>query len=117
MARFKDFGAAGGDPNAEPITFRLHNEDFTCRPEIPGKTVLNLVARSSDENNPGAAANVVTDFFKTVLVTESRERFDALTEDPDRIVTMETLSKIIEWLVEQYTDRPTERPEASLSGE
>lgn len=116
MARFKDFGSTGGNPNAEPITFRLNDEDFTCRPEIPGKTVLNLVARSSDENNPGAAANVVTDFFKTVLVPESRERFDALTEDPDRIVTMETLSSIIEWLVEQYTDRPTERPEVSSSG-
>lgn len=117
MARFKDFGSTGGNPNAEPIMFRLYNEEFTCRPEIPGKTVLNLVARSSNDEDPGAAANVVTDFFKTVLIPESRERFDTLTEDPERIVTMDTLSSIIEWLVEQYTDRPTERPEVSSSGQ
>jgi hypothetical protein len=33
------------------------------------------------------------------------------------LVSMETLSNVIEWLVEQYTDRPTERPEALPSGQ
>jgi hypothetical protein len=118
MARFKDFGsgASNGSAPAELITFKLHDEEFTCRGEIPGKTVLNLVAKSSSEN-PGETAEVITGFFKTVLIPESHERFDALTEDPDRIVSMETLSSIIEWLVEQYTDRPTVRPEALPSGQ
>jgi hypothetical protein len=118
MARFKDFGsgASNGSTESEPLTFKLHDEEFTCRPEIPGKTVLNLVAKSSSED-PGETATAITGFFKTVLVAESYERFDILSEDPDRLVSMETLSNIIEWLVEQYTDRPTQRPEALPSGQ
>lgn len=118
MARFKDFGsgASNGSAPAELITFKLYDEEFTCRAEIPGKTVLNLVAGSSGDN-PGETASVITGFFKTVLIPESYERFDVLTEDPDRLVSMETLSNVIEWLVEQYTDRPTVRPEALPSGQ
>jgi hypothetical protein len=117
MARFKDFGAgASNSTPAEKITFKLHDEEFECIPEIPGKTILDLVSKSSGDD-PGESAGVVTGFFKTVLTPESNERFDVLAADPVRIVTMETLSNIIEWLVEQYTDRPTERPEASSIGE
>lgn len=113
MARFKDFGSGSNSSTpVEPINFKLHGEEFSCIPEIPGKTVLNLVAKTSTEN-PADSADAITDFFKTVLTEESRERFDALSVDPQRIVTMQTLSEVLEWLVEQYTDRPTERPEVS----
>lgn len=113
MARFKDFGSGSNDgAPVEPVTFKIHGEEFTCIPEIPGKTVLNLVAKSGGED-PAQSADAVTGFFKTVLTEESNVRFDALAEDPNRIVSMQTLTDIIEWLVEQYTDRPTERPEVS----
>ena len=115
MARFKDFGSAEGS-SAEPISFKINGEEFTCIPEIPGKTVLNLVAKSSGDD-PSKSADAVTGFFDIVLTAESRERFNALAEDPDRIVTMKNLTDIIEWLVEQYTDRPTVRPEALPSGQ
>jgi hypothetical protein len=117
MARFKDFGAgATNGASAEKIMFKLHNEEFECIPEIPGKTILDLVAKSGGED-PSQSAEAVTGFFKTVLTPESNVRFDVLATDPERIVTMDTLSNVIEWLVEQYTDRPTERPEASSTGE
>jgi hypothetical protein len=29
-------------------------------------------------------------------------------EDPKRIVRMEVLSEIMSWLIEEYTDRPTQ---------
>lgn len=112
MARFKDFGS-GGDKPTEEISFSLYGETFSCRPAIQGKVLLDLVAKSSDEENPGKAAGVVNDFFKTVLVPESFERFDKLASDSDRIVEVDTLAEITSWLVEQYSDRPTTRPEAS----
>jgi hypothetical protein len=116
MARFKDFGSGGTGAKAEPITFKLHDEEFTCRGEIPGKVVLDLVAKSGSDD-PSESAKVIEGFFAIVLQPESLERFNELAVDPDRIVSMETLSDIVAWLVEEYTNRPTLRPEALPSGQ
>lgn len=112
MARFKDFGTGSGPVELEPIKFKIHDEEFTCRGEIPGKVMLDLVAKSSaNQDDPSKSADMVMDFFKRAMEEESYTRFLALAEDPVRIVTMETLTDIVAWLVEQYSDRPTERSE------
>lgn len=116
MARFKDFGSGNAGEQLESLSFRLHNEEFSCRSEIPGKVVLDLVAKSGAEN-PSESAKVIEGFFNIVLQPESLERFNALAVDPDRVVSMETLSDIVAWLVEEYTDRPTQRPEISANGQ
>lgn len=116
MARFKDFGADQDKPKEE-ISFKLYGEQFNCRPAIPGKSILNLVAKSGSQDNPGEGAEAITEFFKIVLFPESYERFDALTLDPDRIVSIEKLGEIVAWLAEEYTDRPTSRSEALPSGQ
>jgi hypothetical protein len=115
MARFKDFGRPA-DADAEPLTFKLHDEDFTCYPAMPGKTLLDFVQRS-DSENPATSAGAINDFFKKVLLPESYERFEKLCEDPNRIVTMQTLADIVSWVMETYSDRPTEGSELSPSGQ
>lgn len=112
--RFKDFGAPTN--NDEPLSFALFGETFNCRPSLQGKFLLDLIAESNSDD-PAASALVVQKFFDTVLVDESRERFNALADDPDRIVSVETLSEITAWLVEQYSARPTQQPEISASGQ
>ena len=116
MTRFKDFGT-GGEKLTDPIVFKLHGEEFSCRPELQGKVLLDMVRKSADENNPAASAEVIDEFFSAVLLPESYARFDTLIKDPDKIVTVETLGEITGWLVEQYTNRPTTRPEDSQTGE
>jgi hypothetical protein len=106
MARFKDFGADQDQPKEE-MSFKLHEEEFTCRPAIPGKAILNLVSKANAEDDLGGAAGAIDTFFKAVLVPESYERFEALALDPDRIVTMDKLSEIVGWLAEEYAGRPT----------
>jgi hypothetical protein len=117
MARFKDFGSGSNSTPAEPITFKIHDEEFTCRGEIPGKVMLDLVAKSANQEDPANSAAMITDFFNYAMEEESYNRFIALAEDPIRIVTMETLTDIVGWLVEEYSDRPTSRPEVSLDGQ
>lgn len=108
-ARFKDFGS--GKPVAtEPITFRLHDEEFTAVAALPGKTIIDLVARSADGNEASALAQIL-DFFKAALVDESFVRFNALIEDRDRVVSVDTLAEIVEWLLGEYGDRPEEPSE------
>ena len=105
MAKFKDFGVGGVDPNAEPIKFIIHGEEFECIPEIQGKVLLELIADSSSEDTV-RNAEVSDKFFSRVMVSESYARFNALLTSSDKIVSVETLGEITGWLVEQYSDRP-----------
>jgi hypothetical protein len=110
MAKFKDFGVGSGSAKTEPVSFKLFDEEFHCLPAIPGKILLNIVAKSGSDN-PADQANVVTEFFSQVLMDESLKRFNELIVDKERIVTTETLGEVTAWLVEQYSDRPNQQPE------
>jgi hypothetical protein len=112
--RFKDFGS-GGEVSKEPLTFKLHDEEFKCKPNLQGKTLLDIVAGASDDG--AGAAKSITAFFDVCLMPDSVERFNALLVNPDTIVTVDTLGEITAWLVEEYSSRPTVRPEHSLSGQ
>lgn len=116
MTKFKDFGSGPSNEEQEQISFRIHGEEFNCHPAMPGKLLLDLVKKSASED-PAESAGIIDTFFKTVLLEESYARFDKLSQDPTRIVTVETLGEITGWLVEQYTNRPTERPEVLPSGQ
>lgn len=103
--RFKDFGSDTGLSN-EPLSFKLHGEEFECYPGMQGKRLLDLVANTEGEDN-AAVANTITEFFKTTLKPESYERFEKLIVDPEKIVSVEVLGNITAWLVEEYSARPT----------
>jgi hypothetical protein len=110
--RFKDFGSGANEVHKEPLSFKLHEEEFNCIPEVQGKTMLNLISDASS-NDPAKSAALINSFFKKVLVEESFVRFNALCEHPDKIVTVETLADITSWLVEEYSGRPEEQPTVS----
>jgi hypothetical protein len=112
MAKFKDFGAGKVNEAAEAISFKIHDEEFFCIPQVQGRLLLGLVKDSSSED-PLVAAGTIDTFFGQVLTDESLERFNALTTDKHRIVTTETLGEIVGWLLEEYSARPEEQPEVS----
>lgn len=114
-ARFKDFGS-GGENNSTPLSFKLHGEEFNCYTNIQGKTLLNMVSQSM-QSDTAMAVEVINTFFDKTLQPESKERFDKLINDPEKIVTVETLGEIVSWLVEQYSSRPTQGSEDSQSGQ
>ena len=109
--RFKDFGS-GGENRTEPLSFKIHGEEFECYPNLQGKVLLDLAVNSSEDNGI-AAAKTVTDFFVHALKPESYDRFNKLIEDPEKIVNVETLAEITGWLVEEYSGRPTKEPSGS----
>lgn len=113
--RFKDFGD-GGVVLAEPISFKLHGQDFNCKPAIQGKVLLDMVTTASSDDQ-GAATAVIMNFFGATLTPESKKDFDSLLATEDKIVTVETLGEITAWLVEQYSSRPIVGPEPSVSGQ
>lgn len=111
MTKFKDFGSGSSDTPKAPITFKLHDEEFSCKPAIQGKILMNL-ASGSNSDDPGQAVKTIDSFFNYVLLEESNKRFQELLVDEHRIVSMETISDIVSWLIEEYTERPNQQPEA-----
>lgn len=110
MTRFKDFGD-GGEVIYEPLSFKLYGEDFHCRPALQGKVLLDMASSAEGDNsNPGA---VIKNFFEQALLPDSLERFNVLINDPDKIVTVDTLGQVVGWLVEEYSNRPTQEPSRS----
>jgi RNase adaptor protein for sRNA GlmZ degradation len=109
MAKFKDFGSPSS-AEKEPVSFKLFEEDFYCVSSLPGKILLDLVTKSSSEVTSDQAS-IITDFFSSVLLDESLERFNQLIVDKNKVVTTETLAEITGWLVEQYGERPNQQPE------
>jgi hypothetical protein len=110
MSKFRDFGSTNLD-ELEPVSFKIHDEEFHCIKAMQGKVLLDMIAKSSSDD-AAEQASIVTDFFAQVLEDESLERFNALVTDKHRIVTTETLAEITSWLIEQYADRPNQQPEA-----
>jgi hypothetical protein len=111
MTKFRDFGSGPDLTNVEPISFSIHGETFECVKAVQGKVLLELVAKSKSDD-PSEAASTIDNFFSQVLTDESYARFDALLLDKNRVVTVESLGEISGWLVEQFSDRPEEQPEA-----
>lgn len=113
--RFKDFG----DDNKvvkSPLSFKLYGEEFHCVPAIQGKVLLDIVKKASNPDDPAGAAAVIDEFFSSVLQPDSLEKFNNLLADPEKIVTVETLSEITGWLVSEYSERPTKGPDLSSNG-
>ena len=80
--------------------------------------MLDLAALSGDEENVANAATAIDIFFKAVLKSdEEYKRFDRLCKDPDVMINVETLFDIVQWLMETYGERPTQRSEDSQTGQ
>lgn len=111
MAKFKDFGSGTTPVTTEVISFKIYDEEFNCLPALQGKVLLGFIAESGS-SDPVVQSQIIEKFFDYVLTDESLERFNTLQTSKDKIVSVETLGEILSWVVEQYTDRPEEQPEA-----
>lgn len=96
------------------IGFDLGETHYDCRPEIQGAVILEFIA-AADNGNSGAAAQILP-FFDEVLPEDELEKFKAQLKSKDEIIEMETLSEIVGYLIEEYTDRPTEASTPSDAG-
>ena len=116
MTKFKDFGAGKSVADKEPVSFKLHEEEFFCVKHIQGKVLLELISKSKSDD-ASVSAEIISNFFDYVLIDESAERFNKLLHDKEKIVHVETLSEIVGWLIESYGDRPNQQPEDSSTGQ
>jgi hypothetical protein len=108
----------------EPVILDIDGTEISCRPGIDGLTLMEftktVVEATSLEDDVAAglitemeatrrgveAANAFVTLLKATILDEEWAKFETLVREND--VTLEVLSEIASWLVEVYSNRPTE---------
>lgn len=104
-------------PPVPPIKFTIDGDEFWAAGECPGGTVTDLASVSAAEGeNEAEQLQVAMAFFDQVLLPESAELFAERLRDPRRPITLQKAMRIFTWLMEKYTDFPTEEPASSRAG-
>lgn len=116
--RHKSFSA--GARTKEPVTFDIEaegrSEQFTAVSQIPGARLLDFIA-DADSDDGGKAASAIIEFLTDCIVEEDKDRFTSIIRDPDFSIDVEVLASICEFLVTEYTQRPTTAPPTSADGQ
>lgn len=116
MARHKKFHGGTKISEFEPLTFELNGSEFTCNPAIPGAALLNFV-KDADGDSGGDSAKALFNFLKAAMPVDEYKRLDEVLNAPDVIIDIELIGEIVSWLVEEFSSRPTTRPEVSSNGQ
>lgn len=115
MARHKTFAGGTSISEFEPINFTLNGEEFNCHPAIPGAVLLEFVKDA--DSGTGDSAKALYNFLASSMPEEEYEKLQKTLKNPKVIIEIETIGEIVTWLVEEYSSRPTQRPENSSNGD
>lgn len=92
-------------------------ESFEMSAEAPGVSLILLGASLQTFNGRQVVnTEAVLQFFRSVCMGDARDRFEALMMDPERLLTTDKLSEVVEALGELYGYRPTGSLSASAPG-
>lgn len=106
--KIKSFIAETAKAPAEPIIFELvEGETFEAYGDVSGATTLEFIAATSSENSGDQARGLLA-YLKASMDEENFKRFDAIIKSPDHKISIETLSNIVAFLIEERSSRPTE---------
>lgn len=104
MARTKSFSTHTGTP-AEPVELVINDKTFHCQETMPGQTMLDFLAGTSSED-PASMAGAVEKIFEEAIVPEEYEEWSTYIRARENNVSLDKLSEMAGWLVEEYSGRP-----------
>ena len=82
-------------------------ETFHAVPEVPGKWLLEIGASLAGDD--GERSHAINNFLNRVIVNEEKVHWDAVLQDTENIVDIDLLGDIVNWLMEEYGENPTEQ--------
>jgi hypothetical protein len=95
-----------GEPKRVPTGRWLPTEEkFEAKGQIPAGLSLNTIAAFGTSG--AAASNAIIQFLHRCLIDGDNVRFLTLIEDDDTRFQMRNLSKVVDWLLTEYGERPT----------
>lgn len=94
----------------DKIIFELNGELFECLDDIPSGAFRSISSWAT-------AAGSALGFIEACLVDDDNViRFRIVTDSKLQVVPKETPIEIMNWLISQYADRPTQSPSHSAPG-
>lgn len=110
MAHFEfEVDAAEEEQQEKAPSFGLGGVQFQCISR-PTMAAVKLISRVD-----GGSISC-SEFIRAVLVAEDEEKWDGLLASKEVMVKGAKVIEIFNWLVEQYSGRPTKRPSRSRAG-
>jgi hypothetical protein len=115
----RDFSTAGqGNKSAfdgaQPIEFKIDDDEFIAYPPTPGQAALFMAAQAKNRDVADSVAGVI-DFFDGLLDEDGQALFHQRLLDRDDSLDFDIVSEIIEALFEEWSARPTQPSSASTS--
>lgn len=102
------------------VQFKLDGEIFTGVRDIPAIKALEFSGHSDklkrDDIPMSERIALFMDILRLLLEPTSAERFIARLSDTENPIGLSTMLKIVPWLFEQYSLRPTEPDSDSSAG-
>ena len=109
-------------PSEEPVTFRVAPDDFECVSEIALDSLLELAEINTSSSDRKAQFERMKDFFDGIMFPDSAALFrrrmrKSTAEEPNpHPIGMQTVLKLLPWLMEVYGLRPTQQASESEDG-
>lgn len=102
------------------IKFRVDEDIFEAAPDIAAELALMYSEQVERLDDKTATAddqrNAIHALFRMVLFPESAEKFIARLSDQRNPIGHQKITRITQWLFEEYGLRPTESDAASSTG-
>lgn len=105
-SRHRSFSPKNKNDALDPVTFDLAGENFTAYPKLPGAVILEFI--SATDEGSATTAGALIKFLKDAMDDGNFSRLNAIFHDKEIMVEIEDIADIVSYLVEEYSDRPTE---------
>lgn len=96
----------------QPIKFKIDDDIFEAVPDVAAEVMIRFIDQATILENSEASndekMSVIRGMFYMVLVEESADLFVARLNDPERPIGLSTFIAVVQWIMEQYSLRPTE---------
>lgn len=116
----RDDGVVDFAPEPRSVRFRIGPDVFEGLDDIPAMSAMRFSAQAGELHGAGVltekSVDKMVDLLRLLLKPASAQLLIERMDDPERPVGIETFTRIVPWLLEQYGLRPTEPSPESPDG-
>lgn len=95
----------------ELAEFEIFDETFYIKPVLPTDFYLDLMttlAELQESKNTTLFIRELRPFFHKALVPESAQRFLDILKSEDKVIDLQTLIEIFDYIISETANRPTD---------